>query len=90
MYIKTSLVHIKNKDDAINKVASLLCDDGIFVLSIDKNQSDFIDMGTRKIQIYPDDPIKICNCISEANLIILDRYDTKNAYITVSKKVSHE
>lgn len=90
IYSSLTFMHIKNKDDAINKVASLLCDDGIFVLSIDKNQSDFIDMGTRKIQIYPDDPIKICNCISEANLIIIDRYDTKNAYITVSKKVSHE
>ncbi|HOJ11612.1 MAG TPA: hypothetical protein PK733_13605 [Clostridiales bacterium] len=29
----------------------------------DKNQSEFIDMGNRKIKIYPDNPADICGYI---------------------------
>ena len=81
-------MHIKDKSYAIKKIASLLNENGLFVLSIDKNNSEFINMGTRKIKIYPDDPTDICNFVSEANLKLINCFETEHAYVTVSKKPS--
>ena len=54
IYSSLTFMHIEDKQTAINKVASLLNKNGVFVLSVDKNQSDYIDMSTRKIKIFPD------------------------------------
>ena len=81
-------MHIKDKLPAIKKVASLLNDDGLFVLSIDKCQDEFIDMGTRKIKIYPDNLTDIRAFISKANLKLIDQFETDHAHVTVSKKAS--
>ncbi len=88
IYSSLTFMHIKDKSSAIRKIASLLNDDGLFVLSIDKNQDDFIDMGTRRIKIYPDNPGDVCKFISEANLKLVDQFEMDHAYITVSKKGS--
>ncbi len=88
IYSSLTFMHIEDKALAIQKIASLLNHNGLFVLSIDKNQSDFIDMGTRKIKIYPDKPKDICRFILEANLKLIDQFETDNAYVTVSQKVS--
>lgn len=87
VYSSLTFMHISDKLSVIRKIASLLKDGGIFVLSIDKNQSDFIDMGTRKIKIYPDNSENICECIKKAKLEITELSETENAYIIVSKKV---
>lgn len=73
---------------SLKEIASLLNDKGLFVLSIDKNQSEFIDMGTRKLKIYPDNPTDICELISEAKLNLIDQFETEHAYVIVSKKGS--
>lgn len=86
IYSSLTFMHIEDKPSAINKIASLLNDGAVFVLSIDKNQNEFIDMGTRKIKIYPDDPQNICDCISKSNLKITDRFETEYAHIIVSQK----
>ena len=88
IYSSLTFMHIAKKLSAIKKIASLLNDDGLFVLSTDKNQSEFIDMGTRKIKIYPDNPTDISKFVLEANLEIIDRFETDHAYVTVSKKSS--
>ena len=88
IYSSLTFMHIEDKLSAIKKIASLLNDKGFFVLSIDKNQSEFIDMGTRKIKIYPDNPTDICEFISEANLNLIDQFETEYAYVMVSKKPS--
>ena len=54
IYSTLTFVHIKEKIEALNKIFQILNSDGIFVLSIDKNQEEIIDYGTRKIKIYPD------------------------------------
>lgn len=86
IYSSLTFMHVEDKKSAIEKVASLLNDNGIFVLSIDKNQDEFIDMGTRKIKIYPDDPSDICRFILEANLDLENEFETDHAYVTVGKK----
>ena len=88
IYSSLTFMHIKDKLSAIKKVASLLKDEGVFVLSIDKNKSEFIDMGTRKVKIYPDDPQNTCNDILEASLKLIDQYETDQAYVMVSKNAS--
>ena len=75
------------KQNAINKVACLLKSGGKFVLSIDKSQGDFIDMGTRKITIFPDSPTEIKDCILNADLDLVECFDTELAHIFVAKKV---
>ena len=88
IYSSLTFMHIKEKAFAIQKIASLLNTNGLFILSIDKNQSDFIDMGTRKIKIYPDNPADICHFITNANLELTDQFETENAHVIVSKKAS--
>ncbi len=88
IYSSLTFMHIENKLCAIEKISSLLNANGIFVISIDKNQSDFIDMGTRKIRIYPDNPTNIAEYISKASLNLVDKFATEHAYVIVSKKPS--
>lgn len=79
-------MHIKDKQKAVNKIAGLLNETGKFVLSIDKNPSEFIDTCTRKIRIFPDTPIEMAECIRTAGLTILNQYDTEFATIFVAQK----
>ena len=86
VYSSLTFMHIEKKQTAINKVATLLKDGGKFVLSIDKNQSEYIDTGTRKIKIYPDTKEKTVEYIKAAGLTILNQYDTEFATIFVVQK----
>lgn len=88
IYSSLTFMHIEDTASAIQKIASLLDNNGCFVLSIDKSQSDFIDMGTRRVKIYPDNPTDICHFIANANLEPTDQFETENAHVIVSKKAS--
>lgn len=89
IYSSLTFLHIKEKQGAFKKIASLLNPNGIFVLSIDKNQDKFIDFGTRKIPVYPDTPDSIDACIKNANLNLTEQYETEYAYIFVAMEKSH-
>lgn len=86
IYSSLTFMHIEEKQTAINKVAALLKDGGKFVLSIDKNQSEYIDTGTRKIKIYSDNVEKMAEYIRAAGFTILNRHDTEFATIFVVQK----
>lgn len=86
VYSSLTFMHIEDKQKAVNKIAGLLNYAGRFVLSIDKNPSEFIDNGTRKIKIFPDTPVEIAECIQTAGLTILNQYDTEFATIFVAQK----
>ena len=90
IYSSLTFMHICEKAAAIRKVAALLSDGGRFVLSVDKNKSDIIDMGTRQLRIYPDDPESMVRFNSEAGLEIADRFETEHAFIMITKKISLE
>ena len=79
-------MHIEDKQNAINKVVTLLKDGGKFVLSIDKSKSEYIDTGTRKIKLYPDTKEKTVEYIKAAGLTNLNQYDTEFATIFVVQK----
>ncbi len=86
VYSSLTFMHIEEKQRAVNKIAGLLNDAGRFVLSIDKNPSEFIDTGTRKIRIYPDTADAMAGYIITAGLTILNQYDTELATVFVAQK----
>ncbi len=86
IYSSLTFMHIKDKQKAINKVQQLLNDGGLFVLSTDKNQDEFIDIGSNKIEVYPDTPEEIIQCINNSGLNLLEHYETEFANIFVCKK----
>ncbi|MBQ8178010.1 MAG: class I SAM-dependent methyltransferase [Clostridia bacterium] len=86
IYSSLTMMHFEDKQRVISKVDSLLNKGGVFCLSIDKNQSPYIDMGTRKIKIYPDTPASIKSLIGASSMTVTNVYETNNAYIIVSKK----
>ncbi|MBQ1230305.1 MAG: class I SAM-dependent methyltransferase [Clostridia bacterium] len=88
IYSSLTFMHIQDKLSAIQKVAALLSNNGLFVLSIDKNQNEYIDMGDRKVKIYPDNPNDIRSYLSASKLKLIDEFETDHAYVTVSRKAS--
>lgn len=88
IYSSLTFMHISDKLAAINKVAELLTDDGIFVLSIEKDQKETIDYGTREITIYPDNPDNIQTYAAAAGMSIQSIFETEFANILVLKKTS--
>ena len=88
IYSSLTFMHIEKKQTAINKAAALLKDRGKFILSIDKNQSEYIDIGIRRLKIYPDNPADTHSYILKAKLQLVDKFETDYAYVTVSRKAS--
>lgn len=86
IYSSLTMMHFKNKKTVITKVDKLLNDDGIFCLSIDKNQSEYIDMGNRKVRVYPDTLVNMKSLIEATAMSVAMVFETDNAYIIVSKK----
>ena len=86
VYSSLAFMHIKDKQGAINKVQQLLNNDGLFLLSTDKNQDGFIDIGSNKIEVYPDVAEDIIECINNSGLTLIEHYETEFANVFVCKK----
>ena len=88
IYSSLTFMHIKEKETAILKISNLLNYNGIFALSIDKNQEKYIDIGTSKIKVFPDNPAEIKKLIELTNLTIIEQYETDFAHIFITLKKS--
>lgn len=88
IYSSLTFMHIEEKQKAINKIATLLNCGGKFILSIDKNQCEIIDFGTRKITVFPDTPEKIKAYIVNSGLLQKEHYETEFAHIFAADKAS--
>jgi len=86
IYSSLTFMHIKNKSVAIQKAADLLNPSGKFILSIDKNQSEYLDCNGRKLMIYPDRPDEIRSYIVTAGLILEKQAETDFAHLFFAKK----
>lgn len=86
VYSTLTFMHIRDKQAAISKIASLLTANGRFVLSIDKNRDDILDYGTRKIVLFPDNPVDTAHYIREAGLRIERQFETEFAVVIVAVK----
>ena len=87
IYSSLTFMHFRDKQKVIDKVASMLDNGGLFVLSIDKNQSEYIDMGSRKIKVHPDNANTIKQCLKNAKLTLSLHYETERAEIIAAKKI---
>lgn len=83
IYSSLTFFHFQDKQAAIYKTASLLNENGRFILSLSKNQDAYIDMGERKILIYPDDFSIMKKYITNAHLNLIKCFETEFAYILI-------
>ncbi len=83
IYSSLTFMHIQNKQKAFDTVYNLLEMTGRFVLSIDKNQDEFLDTGTSKIKIFPDnvEDIKLYAQKSELKLVEESETDFANIFV---------
>ena len=86
IYSSLTFIHISDKLSAMKKVAELLKDGGIFVLSIDKKQDETLDFGTRIITIYPDTTENIQMYAEATGLTVENSFETEFANVLVIKK----
>ena len=80
------MMHFQDKSLVIGKISTLLNDGGLVCLSIDKNQSEWLDMGDRRIRIYPDTPERIVALAEQAKLKRKKVVEIENAHIVVLVK----
>ena len=78
IYSSLTFFHFQDKQAAIYKTASLLNENGRFILSLSKNQDAYIDMGERKILIYPDDYSVMKKYITNAHLNLIKCFIRKH------------
>ena len=86
VYSSLTMMHFPDKQQVIEKVDALLNAGGVFCLSLDKNQSEYIDMGTRKIRVWPDDPETIISLIGKTAMAVTAIHETEAAFIIVCAK----
>ncbi len=90
IYSTLTFMHIKEKEQLIKKINDYLQPDGLFVLSIDKNQTPFIDIGSNKIEVYPDQPENIQKYIQKTEMEIIEIIEKERAYIFVCRRGKYE
>lgn len=56
IYSSLTFMHIADKRAAVEKISALLALGGRAVLSLDKSRDCALDMGNRRVRVYPDDP----------------------------------
>ena len=86
IYSVLTMMHFQDKSLVIGKISTLLNDGGLVCLSIDKNQSEWLDMGDRRIRIYPDTPERIVALAEQAKLKRKKVVEIENAHIVVLVK----
>ncbi len=86
IYSSLTFMHIRDKQAAIHKTKTLLNDGGRFILSIDKNQSDWLRYGEREIRIYPDKQDDIINYIHQSGMRLVKILETEFAYVFAATK----
>lgn len=86
IYSSLTFLHIEQKAKAVTKIASLLAPGGRVVLSLDKNQTEWLDYGTRRVRVYPDDPQWIVLHMTTAGLNVLPVTETEFAFIITAVK----
>ncbi len=86
IYSSLTMMHFENKQKVIEKVDLLLNNAGKFCLSIDKNQSEYIDMGVRKLRVYPDTVDNIVSLISKTSMKIDMIHEIEFAFLISCRK----
>ena len=86
VYASLTMMHFADKRGVIEKAAALLNPGGLLCLSLDKNRSEWIDMGSRRVLIYPDDPTETAKLMAAAGLCVTATVETPFAHIVAGEK----
>lgn len=86
VYSSLTFLHIENKQKAFDAVFKILNEKGLFVLSVDKNQEEYIDTGISKIRTFPDKSDNIKLHAKKAGLTLIEETQTELAHIFVYSK----
>ena len=86
IYSSLTFMHFGNKWEAIKKIYRCLAQNGICVLSLDKNQNSILEYGTRQVKVYPDDPEEIMNIFLKCGFCEIERYEIDLAYLIRAKR----
>ena len=86
VYSSLTMMHFEDKRQFIAKVDSVLMSGGIFCLSIDKRQEEYIEMQDRRIRIFPDTPSTVLSILAETNMLVNEQFETEFANIFVCIK----
>ena len=84
--ISLTMMHFQDKRSVIGKIHALLNCKGLLCLSIDKSRSEWIDMGSRRIRIYPDTKENIVTLAEQAGMKTKRITEIENAYLLVFMK----
>ena len=85
-YSSLTLLHIRDKRGAAERIARMLKPGGRAVLSLDKSRETVLDYGTRRLAVYPDDPPVLAKHLCDAGLTVLSEQETEFAYILTAVK----
>ena len=86
IYSSLTFMHFGNKCEAIKKIYRCLAQNGICVLSLDKNQNSILEYGTRQVKIYPDNPEEIINMLLKCGFCEIEKYEIDHAYLIKAKR----
>ncbi len=86
IFSSLTFMHICEKEAAFRKVYALLAPGGRFVLSIDKNQSEWLECEQRRVRLFPDAPKETENRLKRAGFHVESRDETEFAYIFTGYK----
>lgn len=81
IYSSLTFMHFDKKPEAVLKAASLLEEEGFFLLSISKSQDEYIHMGDYGLKIYPDDKNMILEYFEGAGLHLSGYFETEFAHV---------
>ena len=88
IYSSLTFLHIEDKRAACERIASLLAPAGRCVISLDKERSDVLDMGVRRVKTFPDTPEEISLLLQKSGLQVLSVIELERAYLVIAKKGS--
>ena len=86
IYSSLTFMHFGNKCEAIKKIYRCLAQNGICVLSLDKNQNSILEYGTRQVKIYPDNPEEIIKMLLKCGFCEIEKYEIDHAYLIKAKR----
>ncbi len=86
IYSSLTFMHFENKYIVIDKIYNLLATNGICVLSLDKNQNNILNYGTRQVKIYPDDPEEIISILTNCGFHKIEKYEIEFSYLIKAER----
>ena len=86
VYSSLTLIHFEDKQGFLLKVDTLLANNGLFCLSIDKSQDLFLDMQDYKIRVFPDTLENTISLIESTQLCVDNTYEKEFAHIIICRK----